>query len=94
MPILNKIVKKYKKSDVVFISFANDDSTQLKEFLLKTKFNFKVVASSGRTLIDTFKLFSIWPTSVIIDKKGIIRLIKIGEIDLASTDKLIEKLLR
>ena len=93
MPILNKIVKTYKNKDVVFISFANEDSIKLQKFLKTKKFNFKVVPNAGRILIDTFKLFAAWPTSIIIDKNGIIRLIKTGEVKLNETSELINRLL-
>jgi thiol-disulfide isomerase/thioredoxin len=79
MPLLNKIVSEYKKEDIVFLSFANEDSVILKNFLQSTKFDFKVTPNGGRILIDTFKLFSIWPTNVIIDKQGKIRCIQIGQ---------------
>lgn len=94
MPILNKIVKTYKNKDVVFISFANDDYVKLQRFLKAKKFNFKVVPNASRILIDTFKLFAAWPTSIIIDKNGIIRLIKTGEIKPNETNELISKLLK
>lgn len=94
MPILNKIVKSYKNKDVVFISFAIEDSIKLQKFLKTKKFNFKVVPNAGRILIDTFKLFAAWPTSIIIDKNGIIRLINTGEIKLNETNELISRLLK
>ena len=78
MPYLNRLVSKYKKENILFLSFANDDSSKIKQFLKIIKFNFKIVPERGDILLQTFKLFSIWPTSVIIDKEGKIRLINMG----------------
>ena len=94
MPTLNEIVKKYKTKDVEFISFANDDSSKLKEFLKSNEFNFKIVPSAGHILIETFKLFAVWPTSIIIDRNGIIRLIRTGVIEQGETIELLNRLLK
>ena len=80
MPFLNKIVSDYKNTDVVFLSVANDDSLKLQNFLKTTKFDFKVVPYRGRVLIDTFKLFSAWPTTIIINKLGKICFINQGSL--------------
>lgn len=96
MPLLNKLKTTFKDKDILFLSFANEDSTKLNEFLKTTRFNFKHIPQGGRILIDTFKLFSIWPTTIIIDKEGIIRFIKIGELNDKKDfhKKLITKLLK
>lgn len=87
MPFLNKIVSKYKNDNVVFLSFANDDTNSLMKFLKSKKFDFKVIPNASRVLIDTFKLFSAWPTSIIIDKQGKICFIEQGGIDAKSNFK-------
>jgi len=94
MPTLNEIVKKYKTKNVEFISFANEDSGKLKEFLKSNKFHFKIVPSAGHILIETFKLFAAWPTSIIIDRNGIIRLIRNGVIEQGETIELLDSLLK
>jgi hypothetical protein len=96
MPLLNKLKTSFKDKDILFLSFANEDSTKIREFLKTTRFNFKHIPNGGRILIDTFKLFSIWPTTIIIDKEGLIRFIKVGELNdkIDFHKKLITKLLR
>ncbi|MEJ7671970.1 MAG: TlpA disulfide reductase family protein [Chitinophagaceae bacterium] len=96
MPLLNKLKTSFKDKDILFLSFANEDSTKISEFLKKTRFNFKHIPHGGTILIETFKLFSIWPTTIIIDKEGIIRFIKVGELNdkIDFHKKLITNLLR
>jgi thiol-disulfide isomerase/thioredoxin len=96
MPLLNKLKTSYKDKNILFLSFANEDSTKISEFLKTTRFNFKHIPHGGTILIDTFKLFSIWPTTIIIDKEGIIRFIKVGELNdkIDFHKKLITNLLR
>ena len=80
IPTLNNLVKDYKEKDILFLSLANDGDKKLSDFLKTTAFNFQHIPSS-RILIDTFKLFGIWPTTVIIDKQGFIQFIKVGVLD-------------
>jgi len=78
MPALNKLVEDFKGSDVVFIAFAKDDATELASFLNKKPFNFNIVASSNMIAksycVDIFG----WPTSMVVDKGGIVRKITSG----------------
>jgi len=87
MPLLNAMVSKYKNENVVFLSFANDDATKLKQFLATTEFNFKVVPNSN-ALTTIFKLFAVWPTTIVIDKAGKIKMIKVGGFDKSSIHEL------
>lgn len=88
MPYLNKIVSKYKNNkNVIFLSFANEDSPTLKKFLKSKKFDFKVIPDASHILIDTFKLFTAWPTSIIINKEGKISFIQQDSIDSKSNFK-------
>ena len=70
MPELNKLVSKYSDKNVQFISFAPESSDILLPFLREHPFKFKTVANSENIRQDIFKLFSGWPYSIIIDKKG------------------------
>ena len=81
IPVLNKLVSKYSGKDIVFLSLANEDSAQLRNFLKSQKFNFEQVPNGARVMIDTFKMFSMWPTTIIIDKQGKIQFIKVGELE-------------
>ena len=84
MPYLNKLVDRYSKDDVQFISFANEDSTIVRKFLSVHVFKFKVVPSGDYVRKDIFRLFSAWPQTILIDKNG--RINKLG-IDLGVVDQ-------
>ncbi|RYZ80569.1 MAG: TlpA family protein disulfide reductase [Proteobacteria bacterium] len=79
IPFLNSMVSKYKSDNIEFIAVANDAPEKLTKFLASRRFDFKV-ASGDRLLLDTFKLFSAWPTTVIIDAQNNIRYIKLGDL--------------
>ena len=70
MPALNKLVDYYSGKKVKFISFAPEDSSTLQTFFLKHPFKFTAIAKSELIRQNKFKLFSIWPYSIIIDQKG------------------------
>ncbi len=77
MPHLNKLVEKYGKEDIVFIAFALDDKAALEKFLTKKSFEYNIIPDAGKVSHDTFKV-SAFPTSIIIDKKGIVQDYLIG----------------
>src|SRR5690606_5996059 len=68
MPALNELVHSYKDKDVVFLSFAPESSATLKKFFVKFPFNFTPVADAEKVKSEIFKLQTIVPYSVIIDK--------------------------
>lgn len=78
MPFLNKVVSEYKSDKILFLSIANDNSPTLENFLKSKKFDFEVVPNGSSILTQTLKLFSAWPTTLIIDTEGKIRFIKMG----------------
>ncbi|MFA6249822.1 MAG: TlpA disulfide reductase family protein [Mucilaginibacter sp.] len=83
MPSLNKIVSSFKNDDVVFVSVALDKEADLKQFLRMNRFLFQTIADP--TFIITDKTFHIknFPTTIVIDKKGIIKLFTMGSKDTA-----------
>lgn len=78
MPALNKLVAEFKGSDVAFIAFARDDSAELTSFLNKRQFDFKIVASAEATARSFCTNIFGWPTSMVVDKNGIVRKISSG----------------
>lgn len=76
MPFLNKVVSEYKSDKILFLSIANEDSETLEKFLKTKKFDFEVVPNGSSILIQTLKLFSAWPTTLIIDAEGKIRFLQ------------------
>ena len=82
MPGLNHLVDTYAGKDVAFISFTYDSTDMVKTFLKKHPFKFKIVANNDSIRRQAFKLFSVWPYNIIIDKNG-----KIAFMDFGSKDK-------
>lgn len=65
MPALNKLVEKYKEKNVVFIApiiYANNES--VKQFLLKTPFNYQIVLIDNKDYDITS-----FPTHIIINQE-------------------------
>jgi len=76
MPGLNKLVEEFTNGEVVFIGFALDEESRLREFLKKNPFKYKVVATSSS--IDKQYGVSAYPTHVLINKQGFIEFIITG----------------
>ena len=78
MPALNRLVEEFRESDVVFIAFARDDINELDGFLKRRPFNFNIIASANEMAISyCIDIFG-WPTTIVVDKSGIVRKITSG----------------
>lgn len=76
IPALNRLVKEYKNKDVVFFGITYDSyKTLSSKFFPKYKFDFNIV-SDVKSITDMFSAG--YPTTYIIDKKGIIRFVWTG----------------
>jgi peroxiredoxin len=76
MPGLNKLTEEFKPDEIVFIGFASDDESRLREFLKKNPFKYKIVAGSS----SIAKLYGVsgYPTHVLINKQGQVEFIMTG----------------
>lgn len=70
MPALNQLVEHYANQDVVFISFAPEDETELRTFFKTHPFLFTHVSKDEVVGQKNFKLSSARPYALIIDKEG------------------------
>jgi thiol-disulfide isomerase/thioredoxin len=68
MPELNKLVEKYKDADVEFLAIALDDPSQLKSFLKKTDFDYRVLSISQKDVAPLN--ISGYPTHLILNRDG------------------------
>ncbi|RMG47808.1 MAG: TlpA family protein disulfide reductase [Acidobacteria bacterium] len=68
IPGLNKLVDEFKGKDVAFIAFALDDEEALRKFLKETTFKYHIVPRAGE-IAKQFGV-SVFPTHIIIDKRG------------------------
>jgi peroxiredoxin len=72
MPGMNKLVKDYKKNNVVFLAITWETVNRVrKDFLSRYKFDF-VIVTDALHIIDEIAA-SGYPTTYIINKKGIIK---------------------
>jgi thiol-disulfide isomerase/thioredoxin len=78
MPQLNKLVQKYKNDpNVIFIGIALDPSDDdIQDFVKTNPFSYRLV-SDGREFAQLFKI-NTFPTNVVIDKTGKVRLHYVG----------------
>lgn len=71
-PELNDFVDKYKeREDIIFLSLATNNKSDLNTFLQRKNFKYGVVPKQEK-FIEKLNL-KIYPTHIIIDKKGIIK---------------------
>lgn len=93
MPELNELVEEFKGKEVVFLAIAINNHKQLKKFLKKTDFDYKVI-SSGQSVSDSYGIRG-FPTNVIIDQNGLIQYAStgIGPNNKVNLQKEINKLL-
>lgn len=82
MPELNKLVKQYEnRNDIVFVSLASDSAKDLEKFLTKKNFSYPIVPNQDSYMRDTLN-FNMFPTHLIINKKGLISKVVNTEIEL------------
>ena len=89
IPELNEISKLFKKDDIIFLGLATNQKKQLKKFLKTTPFYYKIVPESQQTA----QLFNVsgYPTSIIINKEGIIQYVSLG-VGPNNTERLTEEI--
>lgn len=76
MPNLNKIKAEYQNSAVVFLGLSFNKPEEIKEFLSRHAFNFTQLAETKP--IDKRYHITGYPTTLVIDKTGTVRFIKMG----------------
>jgi peroxiredoxin len=75
IPALNRLVKEYKNKGVEFFGITYDSYNTVKKFLPKYKFDFNIVCDV-KNLTEAFSAG--YPTTYIIDQKGIVRMVWSG----------------
>ncbi len=95
IPGLNDIAEKYKTDKIQFIGITSDSKVDLDKFYkTKVKFNFKTIPNNENIYNNIFMLQNGFPTTILIDKEGIIRLVTSGgRIDKNASDEIKSKLI-
>jgi peroxiredoxin len=70
MPQLNEITKTYTPDKVVFLALTFNDAQKVNLFLQKHEFNYTILPDS-KAIDQQYNIIG-WPTSLVINKKGII----------------------
>ncbi len=76
IPQLNKLQKKYKDKEVVFVAVALDAEYKLDAFLKETPFEYQMIAD-GRYIANKFEVTS-YPTNIVLDTEGNIQTYEVG----------------
>jgi peroxiredoxin len=71
IPQLNALVISNENQNVVFLALTFNNADQIKTFVKKHPFNYKLLPNSAET--DKKYQVSLWPTSIVIDKVGNIK---------------------
>jgi peroxiredoxin len=82
MPELNKVRNTYDHSKVVFLSLGLDGATAIRKFLKVNPFDYTPLTNAG-TVHKSYNVASC-PTSMVLDKNGIIRSIQISGLDIST----------
>lgn len=69
IPKLNSLVEKFNHKDIIFIAPAIDNSSIIRNFLKRVKFDFKV-AYSANDVSQNYNTNGVFPSYFIIDKSG------------------------
>lgn len=73
MPELNKLVDDFKNQNVVFLGLSYNSQEQVEKFLKNRQFKYTILTNSKE--VDSQYKVSSWPTSMVIDKNGIIKFV-------------------
>lgn len=76
IPQLNALKEKFKGKEVAFIAIALDQEYKIAKFLKQNPFKYNIV-EDGRWIAEKFDV-KLYPTNIIIDKKGNFQFYKIG----------------
>lgn len=80
MPVLNSIKKKYDPKKVVFLALSLDSKAAVNAFLQNHQFNY-VMLPDAAPVHQKYHL-NAYPTSIVIDARGIISFVQIGGPDI------------
>ncbi len=86
IPILNQVYREYRQRGVAFVGIAvNDAEDKAREFVVKFDVSFPAGVDKTGEISDAFGLYGV-PTTLFIDKEGIISYLHPGSV----TEKLLQ----
>ncbi len=72
IPGFNDLVKKYGEKSMNFISIARNSKSEIEKFLHDNPWDFKHISNDSNIIDSLFKIQFGYPTTFLLDKKGII----------------------
>lgn len=76
MTSLNRIKKSYAPGKVVFLALSTDNNEAIKSFLKTHTFDYNILPNASK-IGELYDIYA-YPTSMVIDRNGIIRFIQVG----------------
>jgi len=73
LPDLNKLASEFSEGQCVFIAPSTDDKKMINEYLKNYEFNYIIIPDANSWFREELGSFSGFPTTMVLDKKGIIR---------------------
>ena len=98
LPTLNDWFQRYAEKNVVFIGVHTPETAEeenigsLQKFVRDWKIKFSVVTDNDYRTWNRYKV-QFWPSTFLIDKKGTIRELHIGELGYSALEQTLQKLL-
>jgi len=83
MPELNKVQQQYANKNVVFLALGLDDAVKIRAFIKTHDFHYTLLTNAKPVHADYN--VTMCPISMVIDKTGIIRLVEVGEENIAAS---------
>ena len=93
MPQLNKLKKKYRSKEIEFISVTFEKKEDVKTFLKKNPFNFKIITDSWEIIQSYEGMEMGFPVNYVITPEGKIYKKFIGGVDVKIIEEAIKKVL-
>lgn len=92
IPGFNKIIEKFGTSKVNFLAITSDSKEAVQKFMTKKPWNFEHITDAMFMIINKFK-FSDYPTTLVVDKKGVIvHILSGGYTDNTAVEEIQKKL--
>lgn len=91
MPELNKFAKKYQQSLVFYAVDIQEDSDKVAEFITKNNYTMTTLLDNDGTVAKKFRISAI-PTTIVIDKDGLIKFRKSGPVTMSELEEVIKGL--
>lgn len=91
MPELNKFAKKYQQSLLFYAVNIQEGSDKVGEFINKNNYTMTTLLDSDGTVAKNFRISAI-PTTIVIDKDGLIKFRKSGPVTMSELEEVIKGL--